>query len=90
MANTLTGLYRNGFAALEVVSREPIGMIHAVSKDVKAEQVTLNQPIRAAVVPELPLEDITPSNISPTGSKSKHCTVYRCSTLPNRKKFLGI
>ena len=68
MANTLTGLYRNGFAALEVVSREPIGMIHAVSKDVKAEQVTLNQPIRAAVVPELEMTDIAPANVSPAGA----------------------
>ena len=67
MANTLTGLYQTIYAAMNVVSRELIGMIPAVSKDSQAEQVTLNQPIRSPVVPAPTVKDISPSNISSTG-----------------------
>lgn len=67
MANSLTGLYQTVYAAFNVVSRELIGMIPAVSKDAQAEQVTLNQPIRSPVVPAMPASDISPSNVSSTG-----------------------
>ena len=68
MANTLTGLYQTIYAAMNVVSRELIGFIPAVSKDSQAEQVTLNQPIRSPVVPSMEAEDIAPSNVSSTGT----------------------
>ena len=68
MANTLTGLYQVIYAAFDVVSRELIGFIPAVSMDAQAEQVTLNQNIRSPVVPAMPATDINPSNISETGA----------------------
>ena len=68
MANSLTGLYQTIYAAFNVVSRELIGMIPAVSKDSQAEQVTLNQPIRSPVVPAAVIRDISPSNVSSTGA----------------------
>ena len=68
MANTLTGLYQTIYAAFNVVSRELVGFIPAVSKDSQAEQVTLNQPIRSPVVPANPASDIEASNVSATGT----------------------
>ncbi len=67
MANSLTGLYQTIYAAMNVVSRELIGMIPAVSKDSQAEQVTLNQSIRSPIVPAPAVTDIAPSNVSSTG-----------------------
>ena len=67
MANTLTGLLQTIYDAQRRVSREMIGMIPAVSKDAKAEMVTLNQPIRSPVVPAFEIEDIAASNVSDTG-----------------------
>ena len=67
MANTLTGLYQTIYTAFNVVSRELIGFIPAVSKDSRADQVTLNQPIRSPVVPKLTASDIEASNVSDTG-----------------------
>ena len=68
MANTLTGLLQTIYDAQRKVSREMTGMIPAVSKDAKAEMVTLNQPIRSPVVPALAMSDISPGNISETGA----------------------
>ena len=68
MANTLTGLQQTIYAALDVVSREQLGMLMAVSKDPRAEQVTLNQPIRSPVVPSLAASNIAASNVSSTGA----------------------
>ena len=68
MANSLTGLIQTIYEAMDVVSREPIGFIGSVSKSVAADRVSLNQPIRAPVVPEQTVSDISPSNVSSTGS----------------------
>ena len=67
MANTLTGLYPTIYAAFNVVSRERIGMIPAVSKDAQATEVTVGQVIKSPVVPKATVTDITPGNIAPTG-----------------------
>lgn len=67
MANTLTGLFPTIYAAFNVVSRERIGMIPAVSKDAQAEEVTINQVIKSPVVPKATVTDITPGNIAPSG-----------------------
>jgi hypothetical protein len=44
-SNVITGLLPNLYEALDVVSREMVGMIPAVSKDTSAERAALNQPI---------------------------------------------
>lgn len=67
MANTLTGLYQTIYAALNVVSRELIGFVPAVSMDSRADMVTLMQPIRSPVVPAMTASDITPGNVSASG-----------------------
>ena len=51
MGNTLTGLIPDIYAALDVVSRELVGFIPAVSLDASAEQVELNQTLRVPVAP---------------------------------------
>lgn len=68
MANTLTGLFPTVYAAFNVVSRERIGMIPAVSKDAQADEVTINQVIKSPIVPKATVTDITPGNIAPTGA----------------------
>lgn len=68
MSNTLTGLMPTIYAAMNVVSREMVGLVAAVSRDAQAEQVTLNQPIRSPVVPVMAASNITPGNIAATGA----------------------
>ncbi len=68
MANTLTGLYPVMYNAMNVVSRELVGLIPAVSRDATAEQAAKDQTVRSPVVPAMAGEDITPNNIAPTGT----------------------
>lgn len=67
MANTLTGLYPILYNAMNIVSREMIGFVSAVSRDATAEQAALDQTVRSPVVGALAVSDITPSNVSSTG-----------------------
>jgi hypothetical protein len=46
-ANTLTSLIPDAFAALDVVSRELVGFIPAVTRDASVDRVALNQTLRA-------------------------------------------
>src|SRR6187399_1100 len=49
MANTLTNLIPDVYAALDVVSRELVGFIPAVGRDSSADRVALNQTLRSPV-----------------------------------------
>ena len=69
--NTLTGQINNIYEALDIVSREMIGFIPAVSKNSSAEMAALDQIIRIPVAPATSLTEITPANISPdTGQQT--------------------
>jgi hypothetical protein len=87
MANTLTGLVPTIYEALDVVSREMVGMIPAVSRNSSAERAALNQSILVPITPPATLADNTPSvtapntgdqnvsNVSMTISRSKHAPI---------------
>lgn len=51
MANTLTNLIPDIFAALDVVSRELVGFIPAVARDSKADRVSVGQTLRVTQAP---------------------------------------
>ena len=59
-SNTLTGLIPTIYTALNVVSRENVGFIPAVSRDAKADRAALNQTVRSPIGEAGELEDITP------------------------------
>ncbi|MDS4070680.1 MAG: P22 phage major capsid protein family protein [Candidatus Competibacter sp.] len=51
MANTLTNLIPDIYAALDVVSRELVGFIPAVGRDSSADRVAINQTLRIPISP---------------------------------------
>lgn len=59
-SNTLTGIIPTIYTALNVVSREMVGFIPAVSRDAKADRAALNQTVRSPIGEAGELEDITP------------------------------
>lgn len=86
-ANTLTGLIPTIYEALDVVSRELIGMIPAVSRNSSGGRAALNELITIPIAPPGQLEDNTPAvtapnsgdsnigNVQMTISKSKHVPI---------------
>ena len=60
MSNTLTGIIPTLYEALNVVSREMVGLIPAVRRDSNAERAALNQNVRVSLGEAGELEDITP------------------------------
>ena len=71
MANTLTSLIPTLYEALDVVSREMIGFIPAVARDVSAERAALNQSILVPITQAQSAQDITPGVIPPdTGDQT--------------------
>lgn len=85
--NTLTGLIPTIYEALDVVSREMIGFIPAVSRNSNGERAALNQTIMIPIAPPSSMADNTPNvtapntgdqnigNVSMTISKSKHVPI---------------
>lgn len=63
MSNTLTDLYPDIYAALDVVSRELVGLIPSVSRDSNAERAALNQTVRSFVTPAATASDIVPGQL---------------------------
>lgn len=70
MANTLTAVLPILFEALDVVSRELVGFIPAVTRNSSLERAALNQVITYPVVPVVTGENITPG-AAPAASGSQ-------------------
>lgn len=65
MSTTLTNLIPTLYNALDVVSREMVGFIPAVSRDATFDRAALNQTIRSFVAPATTAVDITPGVTAP-------------------------
>jgi hypothetical protein len=65
MSTTLTGLIPDLYEALDVVSRELVGMIPAVTLDAQAARAALNQNVISPVAPAATATDITPGVTPP-------------------------
>lgn len=65
MANTLSGLVPTMYEALDIVARELVGFIPAVTHNSSAERAALNQAITIPIVQSQSAVDITPGVTSP-------------------------
>lgn len=63
MANTLTNLTPDLYAALDVVSRELVGLVPSVSRDSGVERAALNQTVRSFVAPASVSYDVAPGQL---------------------------
>lgn len=65
MANTLTGLIPVLYESLDVVSRELVGLVPAVTRNSSAERAALNEVITYPVAQPTTISDITPGVTAP-------------------------
>lgn len=87
MANTLTDLAPDLYAALDVVSRELVGMIPSVTVDARVNQAAVGQIVRSHVVPAAnALIDNTPAMAFPTAAYqtigSQEITITKSKSAP--------
>lgn len=87
MANTLTDLFPDMYEGLDVVSRELVGFIPAVSRSATTERAAIGQVVRVPVAPEASSANTTPAvtapdtgdqvidNVSLAITKSKHVAI---------------
>lgn len=65
MANTLTSLTPTLYEALDVVSRELVGLVPAVTIDAQASRAAVNQTVMSHVAPASSASDLTPAVTAP-------------------------
>jgi len=88
MANTLTNLIPDLYAAMDVVSRELVGFIPSVTIDADAARAAVGQTIRSPVTPAAAATDITP-NVTPPNDgdqviDNRTITITRARRVPVR------
>jgi len=83
MANTLTDLIPDLYAALDVVSRELVGMIPAVTMDARVDRAAEGQSVIIPVVPTNASVSITPAMGVPSAADQ---TIGNTSVVINKAK----
>ena len=86
MANTLTNLIPNIYAALDVVSRELTGAIPGVTRDAKADRLADNQTLRIPQTPSNTTASYTPSMNVPSAINQ---TIANKSLTLSKNKYAG-
>tara|TARA_R110000772_G_scaffold170373_4_gene282283 strand:- start:2773 stop:3915 length:1143 start_codon:yes stop_codon:yes gene_type:complete len=89
--NTITGLVPDIYEALDIVSRELVGMVPAVSINASAATAAVGQNIRVDVEPEGNLSDIVPSMTipEPTGQTSGFVDIVITNSKAAEFGFVG-
>ena len=97
MANTLTNLIPDLYTALDVVSRELVGMIPGVTRDATADRAAVGQSVRVPIAPASTAADITPAVSAPnTGDQTftnKEILISKSRAVPfrwNGEETLGV
>lgn len=70
MANTLTNLIPTLYEALNVVSREMVGFIPAVTRDANVTRAAVGQTVRSPIAAVAAAQDITPAVTAPNAGDS--------------------
>lgn len=88
MANTLTSLAPDLYAALDTVSRELVGLIPSVSRDSGIERAAVGETVRSFVTPASTSANISPGQLPPnTGDQTignKIITISKAKAVPIR------
>lgn len=86
--NTLTGLVPVLYNAVDVVSRELVGLIPAVSSDMTFERAAVGQTVTSPIAPASTANDITPGVIPPDDGEqnigSVNMTITKARRVPVR------
>jgi len=86
MANTLTDLIPDAYAALDVVSRELVGAIPGVQRDAREDRLASNQTIRSHVTPANTGATFTPSMAVPSAIDQ---TISNKSLTLSKNRYAG-
>ncbi|MEA2174115.1 MAG: hypothetical protein QOD00_1707 [Blastocatellia bacterium] len=88
MSNTLTNLIPDLYSAIDVVSRELVGFIPAVTLDASATRAAVGETIRVPITPAAAAEDVTPGTTPPdTGDQAignAQLSITKARTVPFR------
>ena len=86
MANTLSNLIPDVYAALDVVSRELVGVIPGVSRDARADRLATNQTLRVTQAPTNTTATFTPSMSVPSAIDQ---TIANTTISLSKNKYAG-
>ena len=89
--NTITGLIPDIYEALDVVSREQVGLIPAITMAASSERAALNDNIRVSAEPTGNVGDITPAMVvpNPTGQTTGYSDVVITKSRAAEFGFIG-
>jgi len=89
--NTITGLIPDFYEALDIVSREQVGLIPSVTMAASSERAALNDNIRVSAEPEGNVSDITPAMTipDPTGQTTGYSDIVITKERSAEFGFIG-